>query len=267
MKHTLKMMAVSAVMTGLFATTASAFENQVEPFERLNSRLKTMCSGSRTTLDGYDILEINDCTSKDRYPGGLSIRDRAGHPYLGHVVSKYPDGSKPTRKIEILSYDHAFNGTYLYLEDIAGGPDSHDVKSVTLLLPRLGIPSIQIEGEEAVVTLTTGETVSFDKTTYGINSGALKEGPIDLTTDRFKRQAPNVHYTGKGISIRVDHRYEFPTQGAVKAEVRQGSRVCKISKTLIWNAEGVLTVNDDKSIVDILNKKCVKKPGENAFQI
>lgn len=267
MKHSLKLIALSAVITGVFAASIKAEENHVEPFERLNSRLKTMCSGSRPTQDGYDVVEINDCTSKDRYPGGFTVKDRAGHPYLGHVVSKYPDGSKPTRKIDFTTYDHAFNDTYLYLEDIAGGPDSHDVKSVTLILPRLGIPSIQVEGNETVVTLTTGETVSFDKTTYGINSGVLKEGPIDLTTDRFKRQPPNVHYTGKGISIRVDHRYEFPTQGAVTAEVRQGSRVCKIPKTLIWNAEGVLIVNDDKSIVDILNKKCVKKAGESDFKI
>lgn len=238
----------------------------VEPFERITARIPVACGGARTTLDDYDVLDISDCNN-ERLPGGFRFSDRAGHPYLENAKSNYPDGSKPVRNIEFISRDHAFNETHLYLEDLAGGPDSHDVKSVMLLLPRTGAPVVEVNGEDVIVTIPTGEKVVFDKKTHGIKSGALKEGPIDLTTDRFKRQPPNVTYTGTGISIRVNHRYEYPTQGATTAEVRQGARVCQIPKLLIWNADGALTTQDDKSLLDILNKKCLKKDNEELFHL
>jgi hypothetical protein len=241
--------------------------NALAPFERLTARIPMACGGARPDANGIDVTYEIDCKTDEHYPSGFAFSDNPGHPFLDGVKSLYPDGGTPTRKIEFTSRDHASNETYLYLTDVAGGPDSHDVKSVMILLPRLGVPITEVVGDDVILTMTTGEKVIFDKKTHGIKSGALKEGPIDLTTDRFKRSPPNVQYSGAGISIRVDHRYEYPTMGAVSAEIRQGSRVCKVSRGKIWNAEGIFLSNDDKTFVDILNKNCPTKAHEEAFHI
>ena len=263
----MKTILITLAVTLSYSTFLTYAQADVEPFERITARIPVGCGGAKTTLDNYDIIDISDCSTNEHFSGGYRLSDRPGHPFLGNAKSNYPDGSKPVRNIEFISRDHAFNETHLYLEDLAGGPDSHDVKSVVLLLPRIGVPVVEVSGEDVIVILTTGEKVIFDKDTHGIKSGALKEGPIDLTTDRFKRQPPNVNYTGTGISIRVNHRYEYPTQGATTAEVRQGTRICQIPKLLIWNAEGILTTQDDKSLLDILNKKCLKKDNEELFHL
>ncbi len=236
-------------------------------FERLVARIPMVCGGARTNNDGIDVTYDLDCTTNAQYPSGYAIGNNPGHPYLDGAKSLYPDGGPPTRRIEFVSRDHASKETYLYLTDIAGGEDSHDVKSVMVLLPRLGVPTTEVVGNDVVVTMTTGEKVVFDKNTHGIKSGALKEGPIDLTTDRFKRQPPNVQYTGAGISIRVNHRYEYPTMGADMAEIRQNGRVCKIARGKIWNKDGKLLTDEDVSLVDVVNKNCPAKGSEVAFHL
>lgn len=231
----------------------------MEPFERVGPRVNEGCS-SHKHADGYAKIDIIDCkTSSVLFSGGFTFNNGPGHPYLSGVKSIYEDAGPPTRAIEFVSKDKAINDTFVYLTDTAGGPDSHDVKSVMVLLPRKGVPSTEVVGDDVVVTLTTGEKVVFDKKTNVIKSGAMKEGPIDLTTDRFKRTPPNVHYTGSGISIRVDHRFEYPTMGAATAEVRQGDKVCKVPKTKIWDKEGNPLTSDDKSLLNIINGSCPGK--------
>ena len=109
------------------------------------------------------------------------------------------------------------------------------------------------------ITLTTGEKVIVDKTDSQIKSGALTEGEHDLSMDRYKRKAANINYTGSGISIRVDHRFEYPTQGALTAEVKQGGRMCKIPKVKIWNAEGKLLSRSDAELLSVLKLACPKE--------
>jgi hypothetical protein len=243
--------------------------DSMKSFERVTARIPVACGGARTDADGIDVMHEMDCSTNAEYPGGYSFRNNPGHPYLDGAKSPYPDGGTPSRNVEFVSRDNASNETYLYLEDVAGGPDSHDVKSVMYLLPRLGVPTTEVSGDDVIVTMTTGEKVIFDKKTHAIKSGALKEGPIDLTTDRFKRTPPNVQYTGEGISIRVNHRFNYPTMpdGASTAEVRQGTRVCQVPRGKIWDSEGALLSNDDKTFVDVINKSCPPKAGEVAFHI
>ena len=237
------------------------------PFERLNSRISGGCGGSKPSSDGYDETYEFDCKGTDQVPSGFAFNNGPGNRYLDGAKSLYPDGGTPVRHIDFTSKDRASNETSIYLEDLAGGPDSHDVKSVMVLLPRKGVPTVETVGENVIVTLTTGEKVVFDKKSHTIKSGALSEGPIDLTTDRFKRTPPNVKYTGAGISIRVDHRYLYPTEGAETAEIRQGGRVCKIPRTKIWDATGSLISKDDNSFVDTLNQSCPPKASEVAFHL
>jgi len=239
------------------------------PFERVTARIAVACGGSRTDSNGIDIQHEIDCKTNEEYAGGFGFPNYPGHPYLDGAKSLYEDGGPPNRRIEFVSRDNASNETFLYLTDVAGGPDSHDVKTVMYLLPRKGVPYTEVSGEDVIVTMTTGEKVIFDKKTHAIKSGALSEGPIDLTTDRFKRQPPNVKYTGEGISIRVNHRFEYPTMagGAETAEVRQGTRLCKVPRGKIWDANGKLLSDDDKTFVEILNKNCPVKGSDIPFHL
>ncbi len=228
-------------------------------FERVEPRNQEGCT-SFPNRDGYNIINYINCqTNEVLFSGGFKFTDGPGHPYLTGASSKYPDAGTPARAIEFVSKDGALNETYVYLTDVAGGPDSHDVKSVMFIIPRKVVPKAETVGDEVHVTLTTGEKVIFDKKSNAIKSGAMKEGPIDLTTDRFKRTPPNVHYNGEGISIRVDHRFEYPTQGAATAEIRQGSRVCKVPRAKIWDKNGKLLSNSDQALLNVVNSSCPGK--------
>lgn len=225
-------------------------------FPRLNSGYDlAACSSTRGTNDGYEVKSIGDCNSKEKVSAGYVFRPGTGHPHT-NVQSPYPGGGKPARLWEMASRNEAFNESYLVMEELAGGPDSHDVKSYMFVIPRVTVPSVKVEGSNIIATLATGETVTMDKATRAITSGALTEGPLDLTTDRFKRRPPNIHYSGKGISIRLDHRYEHPLTSSQTATVKQGNKKCTIPRASLFDSEGKLLTSSDSALLAVLNKGC-----------
>jgi hypothetical protein len=142
------------------------------------------------------------------------------------------------------------------MEETAGGPDSHNVKSYMFVIPRVTVPSTRVEGNNIITTLATGETVTMDKTSRAILSGALTEGPIDLNTDRFQRKPPNIHYSGTGISIRLNHRYEHPLLSSETAVVKQGSKTCNVPRTAILDSQGKMKTNSDAALLAVINQHC-----------
>lgn len=236
-------------------------QEEGDGFQRIWSGLpvREFCSSMRSVANSYMTINLFRCSGRDEeYPDGFSLKDGPGHPYLGNAESPYDSNQKPQRGIDFHSRNHASNETFLYLTDQAGGPDSHDVKSIVLLLPRKVVPSIKVVEDKIYVTLTTGEEVIFDRKSRAIISGALREGPIDLTTDRFKRTPPNIHYQGQGISIRLDHRFEYPTLGSATALVEQNGKSCKVPRTKLYSAEGKLLTESDEELVQVLNQNCPK---------
>lgn len=213
------------------------------------------CGGSRGTNDGYDIKTIFDCQSGPRLQAGFKFFQTTGDPNV-NLQTRYPNGSAPSRNFEIASINQAFNETYLMIEESGGGPDSHNVKSYMFLLPRTTVPSVRIEGNNLIATLPTGETVTMDKNTRAITAGALTEGPIDLNTDRFQRRPPNINYSGSGISIRLNHRFEHPLTSAATATIQQGSKTCTIPRTAILDDSGKLKTESDASLLAVLNQTC-----------
>ncbi len=236
-------------------------------FTSVRSGIPVACGGN-SPRDGYSLSTVVDCTRDNKeYPGGIMVRAKAGHPYIGNARSLYPDGGPVERSIEFVSRNGALNETYLRLEDLAGGPDSHDMKSKIFLLPRKNIPQVETRGEDVFVKMSTGEQVVFDKRTGAIKSGALREGPIDLTTDRFRRTPPNVQYTGTGISIRLNHRFEEPTISSVSAEVKQGGRSCTIPRAQLFDVRGQLISTSDAQFVQAINQSCPARTGQQPFRI
>ncbi len=221
------------------------------------------CGSGQGTNDGYNIRRVNNCQNGDRgAPAGWTFtQDPATHPMLMGLRTPYPGSNGiPSRFWELAHRNGAFNETYLVLEESAGGPDSHNVKSYMFIIPRTTVPSVRVEGENIITTLPTGETVTMNKRSRAIISGALTEGPIDMGTDRFTRRPPNIHYSGTGISIRLNHRFEHPLTSAETATVKQGNRSCNVPRAALFDAEGNLKTTTDATLVAALNSSC-RTPG------
>jgi hypothetical protein len=215
------------------------------PFLRERSR-EVVCTGGET---GY--TRTSNCAG-DRTFAGYSFRNWSL--------------TRPRREINIIAMDGARDGNYLYFNDETSEYDSHNVKSMMFLLPRKGLPTSVENGNQVTVKLTTGEEVTFDKTNGAVLGGVLREGAFTTETNRHLKPPPNVSYTGRGISIRVDHRYLHPTEAGAddRAEVRQGNRVCQVPRGRLWDAEGRLINDTDEALVRTLNSAC---PGQPRFSI
>lgn len=236
------------------------------PYPRLETGIARICGVSQEE-DGYEKRYIFNCKedySKDtRIDAGFGFSSKRAHPYTSGIRSPYPRG-KVARSIDMISRNHALNETYLYIIDFAGGPDSHDIKSVIYLLPRTDIPAVTVLGNEVELLLPTGEKVNFDAESGAIKGGALKEGPLDLTKDYRKRRVPNVHYTGDYISIRLDHAYEEPTIGSATAHIQQKDKSCTIARSKLFSKQGKLLTKSDEELLDVLNQEC---PGNSSFSL
>lgn len=228
------------------------------PYPRIESGIKRVCGVSQEQ-DGYEERYIFDCQADyspdSRLPAGFGFRNRPGHQYLTGLKSPYAKG-KPARSIDMISRNHALNETYLYVIDFAGGPDSHDQKSVIFLLPRREIPKVTLIGSEVELLLPTGEKAFFDAETGSLRGGALKEGPIDLHPDRRKRAQPNVHYTGDYISIRLNHAFEEPTIAAERVVIQQKDNICILMRNRLFNSQGKLLTKSDDELLDAINREC-----------
>jgi hypothetical protein len=229
------------------------------PFPRITREVDARCGRSRSA-NGYSVLSVFNCSQsnndRSEYPAGFSFRSGDGHPLIDHLVSPYEDSGKPYRQIEMESANHGLNETFLSLIDSAGGPDSHDVKSMVFLLPRRTVPRVETIGEVIRMTLPTGETVDLDRRSNAILGGALREGAQDLNTNRHQRTPPNVHYQGTGISVRLDHRFEYPTQGAAEAIVTQGTKRCRVPRPRLFDTEGDLISRSDTEFLATINRAC-----------
>ncbi|MFL5784363.1 MAG: hypothetical protein ACJ76H_07145, partial [Bacteriovoracaceae bacterium] len=147
-------------------------------YPRINSEFDLAdCEGLNGTTNGYFIGYIHKCSNKnDDIPSGWTFYQTDQDQYL-NVQSPYPNGAAPTRKLSMVSINNAFNETYLNIEETGGGPDSHDVKSYMFVIPRKTVPSVRTEGNNLILTLPTGETVTMDKNSRAILGGPLTEGP------------------------------------------------------------------------------------------
>lgn len=231
---------------------------KANPFPRVDSGIRRIC-GVTQEADGYERRYIFDCredySPSSRISAGYGFRSRSGHPYTSGVRSPYPRG-KVARSIDMISRNSALNETYLYVIDFAGGPDSHDPKTVLYLLPRIEIPRVNEAGNEIELTLPTGEKAFFDAHTGALKGGALREGPVDLRKDYRNRREPNVHYSGDYVSIRLTHSYEEPTIAAKSAIVRQQDKVCEVPRSSLFGRDGKLLTRSDEALIEVINSQC-----------
>jgi hypothetical protein len=81
------------------------------------------------------------------------------------------------------------------------------------LFPRKQFPIVEQLSGTIDVTLPTGEKMIFRKDSKEIVDGVFQEGPLDLSSDRFKRQYADLRYTGRGVVLRANARGQSPQLG------------------------------------------------------
>lgn len=240
---------------------ASRALSKPSPYPRVEAGVKRACWVTQE-LDDYETRYIFDCSKKyspsTRLFAGYGFKSKNRHPYTSKVSSPYRRG-KVLRTVDMISRNEALNETYLHVIDFAGGPDSHDPKSVIYLFPRVEIPSISQSGDQIQLTLPTGEMAYIDADTGAITGGALKEGPLDLNRNYKNRRSPNVHYTGDYVSVRLTHSYEEPTIAGRTATVSQKENTCELPRSTLFGRNGKLLTKSDEEFLAVINAECQER--------
>lgn len=254
---------IQSIITANRAMNQIKYDEDCEPelngidFERSSPRpLDFDFVSSRTVPGGaYDNTFVKDKVHGLRETG-FTLRNVGPNGISGNPID--PE-EKVERQWSFVSKDNSRRETYLWITDDAGsGYLSQLMESIMVIIPRKMKPVIEEKGNDLHVTLTTGEKVVYDKKTKVIKAGALKEGKVDLTPDRFKRKPAAVSYTGSGISIRVDVRGSDPRLTKGNAVITQNGKSCQVKASELWVQED-FRYDDDRKLVEFLNRKCSNK--------
>ncbi|MEN0060147.1 MAG: hypothetical protein AAGB31_15015 [Bdellovibrio sp.] len=120
------------------------------------------------------------------------------------------------------------------ISDSPNGTSSQTQETYIMLFPRKTLPHIRVEGNKKIVTLPTGETVTYDAKTNEILSGVLTEGGA-ITAGGKNLQPAKISYNGNGIMVRVDHVGEEPRLNSrAKATITKGQQTCKVPVKDLW---------------------------------
>lgn len=148
------------------------------------------------------------------------------------------------------------------VSDAPNGTISATQENVFMLFPRHTLPHIRTEGNKQVVTLPTGETVTFNTRTKEIMSGVLSEdGP--MATGGGTRNLSKISYGGKGVMIRAVAGGSDPRLAAKSvstAVVTKQGKSCSVPKKDLWDQRGNSAVHfkyfSDKDFDTYLKRKC-----------
>ncbi len=88
-----------------------------------------------------------------------------------------------------------------------------------MVFPRRYIPAIRTDGDKQIVTLPTGETVTYDTKTKKVLGGVL--------TDQKT-------YTGSNVVIKVDATGKEPRLGKGMATISKNGQSCKVPLKSLW---------------------------------
>ena len=109
--------------------------------------------------------------------------------------------------------EHARQNIAMEVDDAPNDIVSHTMHSYFMFFPRKQLPVLEQFSDKLEVTLPTGEKVIFNKETKEIISGVFKEGPLDMSPDKFKRAYPDLRYRGRGVVLRANARGQSPQLG------------------------------------------------------
>ncbi|HTM07868.1 MAG TPA: hypothetical protein VL754_05720 [Verrucomicrobiae bacterium] len=158
-----------------------------------------------------------------------------------------------TRDFQFRFDDRARQDIHLAVSDWAPSRDrqfrlSELMNSVFHFFPRRYVPAIATADGRSIVTLPTGEEVTFDAKTHEILNGVLAEAPVDLTSDRTKRHFAALDYEGKGLVVRADARGADPRLGttatisAAAPDCAEAGckKLCRVASRELWEQKGAV---------------------------
>lgn len=147
------------------------------------------------------------------------------------------------------------------ISDAPSSTISQMQESYIMLFPRKTLPHIRVEGNRQIVTLPTGETVSFNAQTREVVGGVLSEdGPMTAATNKLS--PAKVSYHGSGVMVRVDRRGEEPRlQSNGTATISKKGKSCKVPVRDLWPNQAQNSPNHFKYFSDsdfdtYLKRKC-----------
>lgn len=123
--------------------------------------------------------------------------------------------------------EQARQNLVMEVDDSPNSTVSHTMHSIFMFFPRKQLPIVEQLSGTIDVTLPNGEKVIYHMDSKEIVDGIFKEGPVDVSADRFKRQYPDLKYQGQGVVLRVNARGQSPQLGQfenVKIDMEYGNK-------------------------------------------
>ncbi|KHD88205.1 MAG: hypothetical protein OM95_10610 [Bdellovibrio sp. ArHS] len=172
---------------------------------------------------GYDVCSYGD----DPTPGKFKFFNRGPNK----IVSS---GESRMREWSFEFEAGARQSLGFSISDMPNATISQTQESYFILLPRKTLPHIRVEGNKQIVTLPTGETVTFNAQTKEVIGGVLSENGA-ITSGGKALNPANVSYNGNGVMVRVDRVGEEPRlQRGGTATISKQGRSCKVPTAELW---------------------------------
>ncbi|MFS4457564.1 hypothetical protein [Bdellovibrio sp. HCB2-146] len=117
----------------------------------------------------------------------------------------------------------------------SNGTNSQSQESVFMLFPRETLPHVRSQNGQNIVTLPTGETVSFDSRTNQITGGVLSEDAPSRVGPGIR--AAKISYGGKGVMIQaVGQPGKDPRRpvGDRNVTITKQGKKCVVPKKELW---------------------------------
>lgn len=194
----------------------------------------------------------------DTEPGFFTLRNKGPNRIV-------PKEKSPNRNWSFRYEGNAIQDLGFSISDEPNGTEKGLISEMTetymMVFPRKTLPHIRVVGNRQIVTLPTGETVSFNKQTREVIGGVLTEnGPMSRNG---KSVGPaNVTYKGSGVLVRVDKKGDDPRrQRNGTATITKQGRSCTVPVKDLWPNQSQSSPNHFKYSTDdefnaYIKKKC-----------
>jgi hypothetical protein len=179
----------------LLQTTMAPLKNELLPVN--HEYFQTKSVGEINVIRGSHSLES--------FTDGFSLEN------IGD--NKIVDGSFHKSSQRVFHFDYleqARQNLSMQVDDYPNENLSQVMHSIFMFFPRKNIPMVEQLTGTINVTLPNGEKMIYRKSTKEIVGGVFTEGPVDISSEKFKRQFAHLKYQGKGVVLRVNARGQSP---------------------------------------------------------
>lgn len=246
----LKIMTLILLSTPVFAATVIPFERDV-PRVSEYSFITSTNQESRHFSSAFGGDENNEL-----YYRGF---------YIQNVGPNIIVPTEPTsvdfanREYFFMTDDRSKRDTYIWMTDYIGsGWTSDYFETVLMFLPRKNQMHVEESDQDLIVTLSTGEEVTFFKKYKTLNGGVLKEAPVDFNPNRNMRSHAQISYSGKGTIIRSDAKGADPRLASSVQILKGELKPCKLPGSIFWTQEDFPKFKfvSDEEAYEVIKEKC-----------